>query len=319
MDFQVLNSIRNSKGFSRSVTYLIILAIMGITLERIIYYSLRSGDVIQKENVVEKMRRLAPYQARQLGLTNTPQPQRPPSQAEQLSNTVVNLQETVNEILTHKVKATPQEISQTLTGYEQHLRELDAKTTAVFDKNARHIKAHNLPEVIHQRQARTVANYRQHMDSLIQKLGAIKNLDDLGQQQVQLGKLKQLLDSSQQQRSQQPFDPNKLPMHSETGKDTPKPKLTAGQYAAAGLYNTPRVQIAALGDFSFKNLAGADNPAYLGESVEVQLTQAIKDKAATLNHDPVQIYHWVRNNVEWLRSEERRVGKECRSRWSPYP
>ena len=145
-----------------------------------------------------------------------------------------------------------------------------------------------------------MANYRQHMDSLIQKLGAIKNLDDLGQQQVQLGKLKQLLDSSQQQRSQQPFDPNKLPMHSETGKDTPKPKLTAGQYAAAGLYNTPRVQIAALGDFSFKNLAGADNPAYLGESVEVQLTQAIKDKAATLNHDPVQIYHWVRNNVEWL-------------------
>ena len=24
---------------------------------------------------------------------------------------------------------------------------------------------------------------------------------------------------------------------------------------------------------------------------------------------------WVRN---WVRSEERRVGKECRSRWSPY-
>ena len=22
--------------------------------------------------------------------------------------------------------------------------------------------------------------------------------------------------------------------------------------------------------------------------------------------------------LEWLRSEERRVGKECRSRWSPY-
>ena len=24
-------------------------------------------------------------------------------------------------------------------------------------------------------------------------------------------------------------------------------------------------------------------------------------------------------NPEWVRSEERRVGKECRSRWSPYP
>src|SRR3712207_9517335 len=25
-----------------------------------------------------------------------------------------------------------------------------------------------------------------------------------------------------------------------------------------------------------------------------------------------------RNTLGWLRSEERRVGKECRSRWSPY-
>ena len=26
----------------------------------------------------------------------------------------------------------------------------------------------------------------------------------------------------------------------------------------------------------------------------------------------------VDTNDEWIRSEERRVGKECRSRWSPY-
>ena len=24
------------------------------------------------------------------------------------------------------------------------------------------------------------------------------------------------------------------------------------------------------------------------------------------------------NDINWIRSEERRVGKECRSRWSPY-
>ena len=27
---------------------------------------------------------------------------------------------------------------------------------------------------------------------------------------------------------------------------------------------------------------------------------------------------WLRDSVAQLRSEERRVGKECRSRWSPY-
>ena len=26
----------------------------------------------------------------------------------------------------------------------------------------------------------------------------------------------------------------------------------------------------------------------------------------------------IQENYNWLRSEERRVGKECRSRWSPY-
>ena len=29
-------------------------------------------------------------------------------------------------------------------------------------------------------------------------------------------------------------------------------------------------------------------------------------------------YHHIMNEEEMMRSEERRVGKECRSRWSPY-
>src|SRR3712207_2532981 len=30
------------------------------------------------------------------------------------------------------------------------------------------------------------------------------------------------------------------------------------------------------------------------------------------------VSHRPKNAVGWIRSEERRVGKECRSRWSPY-
>src|SRR5260370_36238579 len=32
----------------------------------------------------------------------------------------------------------------------------------------------------------------------------------------------------------------------------------------------------------------------------------------------VPLSEWSESVVPWLRSEERRVGKECRSRWSPY-
>ena len=32
----------------------------------------------------------------------------------------------------------------------------------------------------------------------------------------------------------------------------------------------------------------------------------------------IQILKWVAIALGFIRSEERRVGKECRSRWSPY-
>jgi len=47
-------------------------------------------------------------------------------------------------------------------------------------------------------------------------------------------------------------------------------------------------------------LHGANDPAYLGETDEIVLTQPIRDKAAELEYDPVKIYHWVRNHIEWI-------------------
>jgi hypothetical protein len=59
------------------------------------------------------------------------------------------------------------------------------------------------------------------------------------------------------------------------------------------------VKVAALGDFTFGNLPGASDPAYLAATTEVTLSDAIKTKAQELNYDPVKIYHWVRNHIQW--------------------
>src|SRR5581483_2453069 len=64
--------------------------------------------------------------------------------------------------------------------------------------------------------------------------------------------------------------------------------------------DNPTVKLAAVGDFKFDKLAGASDPAYLAETTEVVLTDAIKAKAQELEYNPVKIYHWVRNHVEWL-------------------
>ena len=41
-------------------------------------------------------------------------------------------------------------------------------------------------------------------------------------------------------------------------------------------------------------------------------------KAFTKREDGGESFHVGHRNMGMVRSEERRVGKECRSRWSPY-
>lgn len=103
-------------------------------------------------------------------------------------------------------------------------------------------------------------------------------------------------------RSQQDFDPNNLGTNSLQPDKNNIPKTTRQEYYQSGLKDSPAIKLTALGDFQFDSLEGADNPLYLATSDEVQLTQSIKDKAAELEYDAVKIYHWVRNNIEWLPS-----------------
>ncbi len=53
------------------------------------------------------------------------------------------------------------------------------------------------------------------------------------------------------------------------------------------------------GTFTFDRLAGANDPAYLAATTEVTLSDAIRAQAEALDHDPVNIYHWVRNHIAW--------------------
>ena len=49
------------------------------------------------------------------------------------------------------------------------------------------------------------------------------------------------------------------------------------------------------------------------------VTDIESDKAPKgLNEDIIRFISAKKDEPEWMRSEERRVGKECRSRWSPY-
>src|SRR2546427_6153760 len=101
----------------------------------------------------------------------------------------------------------------------------------------------------------------------------------------------------------------------------PDPRITVtGGYAASAA--TIAVGLRATGPYFSGAIVPDLHPVSYGELREQALAEsAINAKAAELNGlagSPTSDLSPVRNGWVRLRSEERRVGKECRSRWSPY-
>ena len=69
----------------------------------------------------------------------------------------------------------------------------------------------------------------------------------------------------------------------------------------------------------FSGLGGATQPAAAGGAAAAEPAPA-KDGDSLINLCDMldKPLSYARNENQSYRSEERRVGKECRSRWSPY-
>ena len=63
--------------------------------------------------------------------------------------------------------------------------------------------------------------------------------------------------------------------------------------------------------FTWRDLSLSDFRVYL-----FSLFKAFIPKKKIRNLDELE--NFIQTKSAWVRSEERRVGKECRSRWSPY-
>src|SRR2546422_4763023 len=89
--------------------------------------------------------------------------------------------------------------------------------------------------------------------------------------------------------------------------------IVAGIRSKGGRANAIRVD---LGTPEGVTLLAKEVRSIVGERLDVLVSNAGISKAATIkDHTPEDFDNLFATNV---RSEERRVGKECRSRWSPY-
>jgi len=179
---------------------------------------------------------------------------------------------------------------------------LDSEVMAGFAEVRVMLVDQQVPAEILARHDAMVAAYRAEVDRLLESLTDLETSPDANERlQAARDALAQLRERPHR-RTPPPFNPNDLPNQSLPSNPGNKPKEDAAAFTQAGLHSNPLIRLAALGDFTFDQLPGASDPAYLAPTVEVTLSDAIRAKAAELNHDPIQIHNWVRNNVEWLPS-----------------
>ena len=186
-----------------------------------------------------------------------------------------------------------------LKALREELRALDKEVRADFAANQKLIKEKKLAEVIQERQDAAVAQYAAEYAALEQSLVAIEGKGDEAEARGAAAAAFERLSKQRLERSQQPFDPNDLPNKSLKADRARVPKTDPLAWVEAGLESNPQILLASTAPFDYSKLAGASNPAYLAATTEAVLTEAIRAKAAELGHDPVKIYHWVRNNVVW--------------------
>lgn len=183
---------------------------------------------------------------------------------------------------------------------EGKIKKLSASLEEKFVAEEDELKAKKLPQVILDRQAAMVQAYKTELNTLLDNIRALGAAATPADKRAAAEKAKAHLESRKHHRKSD-FNPNDLPSGIRDGKKTRKPIETEKGFKVSGLFEPKGVAVAALGSITLPPNAGtAPTAEDLAATTDVQITQPIRDLAASLGNDPVKIYNWVHDNIQFL-------------------
>jgi transglutaminase-like putative cysteine protease len=189
---------------------------------------------------------------------------------------------------------------------------LGAEDFAAIDA---HLRNHSLPQVIRDRHAQAVDTYTSEMTALKATLDAVLSAPEHGLMLAQITKARERLTSYQRPPRWRRLDPSHLPMQALKPQRDHEPRLTVQEFRQANLASQPEVQPeSTVLPASAGALPGADDPAFLAPTTEIVLTPAVQDRANALERNPVKIFAWASDHLEWnpgwgaLQSAEHTLG-----------
>ncbi len=166
----------------------------------------------------------------------------------------------------------------------------------------------NMPAQALERHQQAKAQVAARFQAMMNALDALLNAQDEADQSSALQQLQATLEDAQFERPNAPFNPDELPFGTSSSDVRAPSTDTSVLLSHLGL--SPMhgaVQVAAtqmspqLRDELFNTINGP-TPADLEHTVEAPLTDDIANLAAELNHNPVDIYTWVHNNIRYIPS-----------------
>ena len=174
-----------------------------------------------------------------------------------------------------------------------------------FNETEKLLIEKKVSEKILQRHRDTVSQYKTTFAEMRSRISSLVNADSLQDQGEAADSLDQLMKGQKLKKSHQKTDPENLPWGTPDADKTRKPAETADELSdLTGISRYPQGTMVAANIITPEMLGQPGGPVAedLAPTIDVQLTDAIRAKALELEENPVRIYNWVRNNIEFIPS-----------------
>jgi transglutaminase-like putative cysteine protease len=232
--------------------------------------------------------------------TNQPKEPKP---EEKLQRDIEDITQTIERVKKVKTHEELQGEKDSLRAKRQEIEGHDAEIRKQFADTEEKIK--NLPDEIKQRHKDFIKKYEENLNILKRNLDDIEKAETSEEVKVEVEKVKTFLEKVRPPTRHIPLDPNKLP-HRKAEPTKKKPRTKEQGQGSWDKGQEKPILVASIGDLQglLTNAATQALPpptqADLSETIEIQFTQEIRDLATQLQNNPVKIYEWVRNNIEFV-------------------
>ena len=200
---------------------------------------------------------------------------------------------------------------QRLKSAKTEIEALDPEIRKQFAATEQKLKDAKLSPAILERHRKFVKHYDDNLNELKGNIERVEKAKDNAETETELRKVHEHLKRVKAPSSHQKLDPNNL-SHRQRTLQKREPRTKKENFDKdlkkdkRAWQNQKRIQVASAGSLAGLLVSNSVNAIQLptsddlAETPDVQLTPEIRAKALELGNNPVKIYEWVRNNIDYV-------------------